>query len=340
MANAGSPDRSDLPALLVRARTLVAAREYGRVAELLAPLPLEALLAEPELGALRAESLRRGGDRAAALRLVEALRPVCLRRGNDALLRTVLNLEGILYFEQGEIPRAETSWRRLLDAASRARDEEFVARANQNLGIIFTLTGRRESALATYERAIVSYRRLGHLRGLAQAHQNLAIIYREMDFPREAEQAFRRAAAYAREDGSEDEVARAEQEWALLMAVNGDFALARATADRALARFHELGEPGAAAEVERVLGVIALWQGRPREAARHLSDALGTARATGLRLLEAETLEALAALALMEHDPEGARSLQAEARTLFASLHAEGWGEQLRARMQAGARTV
>ncbi len=339
MSPAGFPAPSELAALLERARALVATREYGRVAELLARLSLDALLAEPELGVLRAESLRRAGERPQALRLVEALAPVCRRRGNDTLLRNLLNLQGILFFEQGNVARAEASWRWLLDAASRARDEEFVARANQNLGIIFTLTGRRDSAVATYQRAIVSYRRLGYLRGLAQAHHNLAITYREMDFPREAEQAFRRAAAYARADGSKDEVARVEQEWALLMAFGGDFPLARATAARALARFRELGEPGAAAEAVRVLGVIALWQSDTAEAERQLAHALATARQTSLRLLEAETLEGLAVVALARGDDDRADALRAEATAIFGSLNATGWGEELRTRMLAGPRS-
>ncbi len=321
--------------LLEQARALVAGRDYPGLAALLGRVPREQLLAEPELGFLLAEAWRRAGERAGALELARALQPVCRRRGNDRLFRERSNLEGILLFESGDLGGAEAEWRRLVDASSRAGDDEFVARANQNLGIIYTLAGRWEEALASHERAIVAYQRLGYLRGLAQAHNNLAISYREMGFPDEADQAFRQALAFARTDGSEDELGRIEQEWALLTALRGDAALAGVTAERSLQRFRKLGEPGGAGDALRVLGIVALWGGRLQQARARLDEALRLARDLRLRLLEAETVEALAALALAAGDDGSADRLRLEGEKIFAELGAAQWGMQIRRQLAA-----
>ncbi len=323
--------------LLERARVLVAGRDYPGLAALLGPVPREQLLAEPELGFLLAEAWRRGGERSGALGLARALERVCRRRGNDRLFRERSNLEGILLFEAGELGGAEVEWRRLVDASSRAGDEEFVARANQNLGIIYTLAGRWEEALASHERAIVAYQRLGYLRGLAQAHNNLAISYREMGFLNEADQAFRQALEFARSDGSEDELGRIEQEWALLTALRGDAALAGVTAERSLRRFRQLGEPGGAGDALRVLGIVALWDGRLEQARARLDEALRLARELHLRLLEAETVAALAALALAAGDAAAAERLRQEGDKIFAELDASRWGVQIRRQLAARA---
>ncbi len=325
--------------LLEQARALVAGRDYPGLAALLGPVPRSQLLAEPELGFLLAEAWRRAGEQARALELARELEPVCRRRGNDRLFRERSNLEGILLFESGELAGAEAEWRRLLDASSRAADDEFVARANQNLGIIYTLAGRWEEALASYERAIVAYQRLGYLRGLAQAHNNLAISYREMGFPDEADQAFRQALEFARTDGSMDELGRIEQEWALLTAIRGDAALARVTAERALSRFRKLGEPAGAGDALRVLGVVALWDGRLEPARTRLNEALRLARELKLRLLEAETVEALAAVALATGNLAEAERLRAEGQAIFAELGAAAWGKQVRRQLATRAIT-
>ncbi len=325
-------------ALLAQARELQARRDFTALVELLSATGRSELLAEPELGFLLAEGWRRGGERTRALDLAQALGPECMARGNDRLFRSRSNLEGILLFELGRVEEARAEWQRLLDAASRAGDEEFVARANQNLGILQTLTGQRSAALASQERAIISYRKLGHLRGLAQANNNLAISYREMDFPDDADAAFRTALEYARADGSEDEVARIEEEWALLKAMRGDTQVATMTAERSLERFRRLGEPAGEGDALRILGIIALWAGRGDEAEHLLGRALAIAQERHLRLLEAETLEAQAALAVQSGRRKAAGSMRHVAEGIFEELQAVEWGRQIRAQAMSRVR--
>ncbi len=327
-------DRQDRTELLREARALDAARDYRAVVERLAPIEAAVFETEPELGFLLAEAWRRVGEGARALELLRRLERPCRRRGNDRLSRDRLNLEGVLLFERGEVGGAVTVWSELLDAASRAEDEEFVARANNNLGVVETLRGRNQEALASYQRAIAAYQRLGHRRGLAQSHQNLALTYRELGFGREADAHFRRAAAYARADGSRDEMARTDQERALLiLELRRDPRLAEATARRALDGFRDIGDPAGEGETRRVLGVIALAERRLDAARDYLGRALELARSLHHRLLEAEALEALAAVEDADGGVEAAAGLRASAQAVFAAIGAAGWGVGFRDRI-------
>jgi tetratricopeptide (TPR) repeat protein len=320
--------------LLERARELYGARDYPGLVELLLPLEAGELLETPVLGFYLADAWQRGGERARALSLLAELAPVCARRGNDLLYRDRLNLEGVILFGLGRIEEAEDAWRRLLSAATRAGDDNFDARANNNLGVIYTLLGDREAALASYARAITAYQRLGYVRGLAQAHQNQAITYREMDLWREAEHHFQRAIDYALADGSADENARARQERSLLLCYQGQRGLAALTARHALREWERLDNPAGVGDSHRVLGTIAL-AGRDWDRARaEAEEGLGFARRLHDPLLEAESCELLATVAVARDAGAGAEPLRSRAEELFASMGAGAWGSQLRQRLR------
>lgn len=327
-------DLDSVREVLERARSLDEARDYPALYSLLRTVPEDHLFAEPELAFLLADVSRRVGSGDAALALIDGLKPVAGRRGNDRLGRKRSNLEGILHFDRGHYVEAEAAWLRLLADADQAEDDEFVARANNNLGILCTLSGRLEEALAHYGRAVNAYRNLGYRRGLAQSNQNLAITYRELGFFIEAERHFLDAVQFAREDGSMDELARAEQERALLQLIAGDPSLAAATANAARQRYERLNDPAGIAEVERVLGLIALQKGEYGSARMHLVAARDWAAANHSALLDAECQEALAAVAdALDGDGAG-NSLREEAERRFAALGAGPWGERVRARVR------
>jgi tetratricopeptide (TPR) repeat protein len=306
---------------LSEARALYRDRAYRELLNRVAGAPDESLLAEP-------------AQRERALALCQRLGPICQQRGNDRLFRDRLNLEGMLRFARGEVEAASELWSELLSVSSRAGDADFVARSNQNLGVIFTLSGSLDAALVSYERALAGYREMGQWRGMAQALQNVAIAHREMDRWHEADRCCQDAIRYAQEDGSEDEVARAQQERALVLCLSGDPLLAEATASQALRRWVRLEQPDGLGGTLQVLGVIALEEGRDGEARTHLSRALELARETRDAFLEAETLETLAALAVAEGLPDESARCQTEAEQLFASLRAESWCERLRVRLR------
>jgi tetratricopeptide (TPR) repeat protein len=321
--------------LLERVRALGAAGDYPGVVRLLEPVPRSALLTEPELGYHLAYAWRRVGRTADALALTEALsRPV--RRGASAwLIRRRLNLEAMLRFDHGDVPSAEQLWAEVVEHASVADDQQLLAAALNNLGIVLTLQDRIDAALAVYNRALLASRRLGDRRLMAQAHQNIAIVYRELGRPEEASTHFEQALSEARRAGSEDVRGRVEEERALLMLESGDAPLAAATARRALDRLEAIADLHGQGEALRVLGIVALHEQRSSDARGYLERALALALQGHNALLEAETREGLAVLADREGSPATAARERRRATARFAAMRAQPWGVRIRARTAA-----
>jgi tetratricopeptide (TPR) repeat protein len=312
--------------IVERARDLFARHQWQELDALLRALSREELRAQPELGYWLADTWRRLGRQTDALGLLEDVTPAIKRSGLPRLSLSRLNLLGMLHFETGDIPAAEAAWRELLSEASSEGDEEHVARANNNLGIIYTLHGRPTEAIACYERAITSYRKLGLARHIAQSHQNLAITYRDMGHYHKADEHFLSAIRYATDAGSEDEIARAEQERSLLMYLaDRDAPMARVTVGRALTRFESLGDPVGHADSLRVLAMVELGEGQMETAIDHARDALAAAQSAHHALLEAEVMEVLAGAGVDREE------MQSRAEEKFGSVGATDWGRRFRA---------
>lgn len=314
--------------LLERARTLNAARQYPELLQLLQGQPFDDLFEEPELALLYADVLRRVGQADRSVEISERLEPFCMRRGNDRLYRGRLNVLGMARFDLGHLEQAELAWNELAAKSQLAEDEEFAARANNNLGVLLTLSDRSDEALATYARAVAAYQRLGYRRGLAQTFHNLGITYRELDFLDDADEHFRRAGEYARLDESEDEIARVEQERAIVFYLAGDASMARTSAMRALERYERLEDPTGMGEVERTLALFHLGDGALDEAVASLERALELARNSKAALLEAETLAGLSYAYRRKPEEERAAGLEREARERFSALGADAWGDK------------
>lgn len=307
------------------------ARDYAAVVRLLADVPRERLLEMPEQAFMLADSARRVGGISDVADLAARVVELARVAGPSRLLCDALNLHGVVLLERGRARAAERAWFELVAVATQTDNAEYVARASNNLGVAAILSMRLDEAIASFQRSVAAYRRLGYSRGLAQTHQNLGIVFREMDMPDEAHAHFHRAITWAYAADSVDDVARAELETALLLLysperdVNG----ARQNAQLALDRFAELVLPGDVAEALRVLGVVALAAGNLEEAEHTLNAALEGAKIHKRRLLEAETLVALAAVV-----PEAKRyPLEKRADEIFGTMDAQPWGEQLRMRM-------
>lgn len=274
-------------ASLAEARARAAARDWQGLARMAAELPPEQLQAEPELGYLCADSLHRTGSAERALQLATALEPALRRNGDRRLMLRLVNLIGVVLFETGRSDEAEQRFGDLLEEAVTWGDDEFAARASNNLGVISNIRGRKEMALTYYERALAAYQRLGHVRGLAQTYYNLGITYRDLDRPADAEDRYRRATELAEQSQSMDVVALAETERAVLHVRGGDALLAERWARRALQRFEQLGDPVRRAEAVRVLASSLRARGRLEEARDCLVEAAATAARANL-LLRAE----------------------------------------------------
>ena len=281
-------DSSDLSEAVATARRLYAAHDWAELVRWAGQLPRASFSAAPELCFRYIDALRRVGNTDAALALADEIEPAVRRTADHRLLLEFVNVRGVICFELGRMPDAETWFGELLERATEWEDDDFAARAANNLGVLANIRGRKELALTGYQRALAAYFRLGYDRGLAQTHHNLAVSYRDLGFDRDADAHLQRAIRYARRSGSDDVIAFAESERANLRARSGDHRFAERLGRSAIRRFEALGDPLGRADALRVLAAAARAAGNDDLAAVRLSEALQVAEAHSDALLRAE----------------------------------------------------
>ena len=323
-----------------RAGTLFKERRFAEVAELLEAVGPAVLQQDPELAIWLSDAWRRVGRAREALDLVQSIADATRESSNARLELERLNLEGILRYEIGDLIAAETCWSLLHARALQAEDNQYVARANNNLGIIFTLQARPLEAVTAYERAVSAYRVTGWQRGIAQTHLNLAITYRDLGHYNDAAEHFEAAIRYAVRDGSDDELARAEAEQALLVYwATRDGPAAGDAVRSAMRKFAALHDPVGLADAIRVLSMIELGENDFESAAAHAQHSLEHARTAGHQLLQGEALIVLAAAATQRGDQSEADAAANQAFMLFQQLQAPLWGMSFRDRVSELTRT-
>ena len=314
-----------LPLTLAEARDLAQRREWRVLAERAADLEITKVVDEPELAYHCADAFLRTGSAARGLALIREVEPQARLGGDRRLSLRATNLFGALLFEAGTTGEAEERFLELLERASEWKDDEFAARASNNLGVLANLHGDREKALTFYQRALASYQRLGYTRGLAQTHYNLGMAYRQIHFPEEAETHYGNAIRYAQQTGNEDVIGLAESDRGLLSVENGDAAKGEVLARRAIDRFNRIADPVRAAEATRVLAAALHASGNGEQALELLAEARSTAESHSNLLLLAEVERDSSHILASLGDLEGARAPAKAAIEHFTRLgaHAE-----------------
>jgi len=326
-----SADAGSAPPLdLAEARDLVARKEWRALAERGALLERDVLLAEPELGYHCANAWMRTGAVERALELAREIEPRLRLNGDRRLGLQATNLLGALLFESGLASDAEDRFGELLERATEWQNDEFAARASNNLGVLANVRGERERALTFYQRALASYQRLGYIRGLAQTHYNLGVSYRELSFAEEADAHYARAISFSEQTGDGDVVGLAESDRGLLCIQTGDPEKGGALARLARDRFTALGDPVRAAEAMRVIAAAERAVARREEARRLLDEAFTTARAHSNLLLLAEVQRDRGLLLRELGDESGAREALLDAADHFTRLGASAEAESTR----------
>jgi tetratricopeptide (TPR) repeat protein len=278
--------RPAAPLSIREARQLAADRQWQRLAERAGADG--GLDLAPEAALHVADSLWRVGRTPDGLRLAESIETAIRASGDRRLLLDLINILGITLFQLGRMEDAAARFADLLDRSAEWRDDEFAARASNNLGVIANVRGHREMAITSYERSLAAYQRMGYVRGLAQTHHNLAISYRDLGLTDKSDAHFVNAIGFASRAESEDIIAFAETERAMLQAQLGDGELAESMACVAMRRFERLGDLARRGEVLRVRAAAARARADDRAAVDFLDEALRIATAHSSRLLEAE----------------------------------------------------
>ncbi|HVH11812.1 MAG TPA: hypothetical protein VM759_02110, partial [Longimicrobium sp.] len=138
-----------VPLTLEDARALRAAGDWRTLFARGSVLGAEQLRAEPELAYAYAAACRQLGDTTRAIEVGGWAEAQARRGGDRRRAAEAVNLVGNALFEAGRLDEAEARFGELLAYASEWGDEEFGARASNNLGILANVRGRRDLALAS-----------------------------------------------------------------------------------------------------------------------------------------------------------------------------------------------
>ncbi len=258
------------------------------------------------------------GDLTYAAELIESFLSRSERGPLDPAL--VAELQSVLvsiYFERGDIVRAERCARRALAVAAEAPSLEFRARSYWNASRILAEANRHDEALEFATRARVLLEEMGDHYNVARLHNAYAFICLETDPPRvrEAEEHLDLAERLMSRMDTAGELSYVFEERGRLALLQGrpDDALDHAT--QALA-----GASGDELEAARCLllkGKALAALGQADEAREALHQAIGKFRAQGARQQEASCWRELGELSLSAGDvPAAVQALRSGLDTL------------------------
>lgn len=260
------------------------------------------------------------GDPRSASRWLERAVPLLIASGDRPATRRSVNMQGAAAFALGALDEASDRFAQALSMALSDDDALLTARATNNLGLIEALRGNAEQSIVAYQRAIMTYQRLGNPRGLAESWHNIAISLRTRGELDAAEDAERRTIEFANEAGNSRLATMAMVGRAEISLRRGDFAWARATAMRAAAVFATLPDFLLQADALRVLADAADRMALSTDADDAIAVALQLARTHAHRTQEAQALQTQAQMMLRRGETDAARTIGAEAREAFSEL--------------------
>jgi putative nucleotidyltransferase with HDIG domain len=200
---------------------------------------------------------------------------VALAAGEREVAAHALNVVGGFTFESGDLPAARRTFDSALALASGSA--ALRARIEQNLGILATVEGDHERALAHYGRSLDAYVGLGDERGVALAYHNLGMISADRKRWEEADIYFRHAFQGAERAGDIHLQGLCLLNHTEVHLVRQEYDRARADVERALGIFDQIESRIDKADAYRVLGAVHRVTGRPESAERHLLRARGLA---------------------------------------------------------------
>ena len=183
--------------------------------------------------------------------------------------RTLSDLAGI-YFQRGDLLRAELMWR---DAAREFRhvgDLEGEAATSNNLGDVLIGRGDLGAAEAALRAAIPSYEAVEDKAGVALALTDLADVSRLQGNLEASRATCAQAKAAAEAAGDKDAQGHAAFSLGEVLEDEGDLAGARLAYERSLALRNEAGEIQAVGESRVALARLSVEDGRPAEAEAEL----------------------------------------------------------------------
>ena len=313
--------------LMVQAEIALAEERHGEAARLNRQA-LETAERTSAPGHLRAEianrlglALKRAGRYEEAERAYR--QALALAAGDAGKERVVLNNLGLLYYDAGDLARAEEYLKQAVDLARRRVNAmgEDTAGSYTGLAKVYLELGRPRQAEALLHEALGLVSQNGILDTLS-GHLvllNLCIALNDLSRPAEAETYCRKAASVARNLGPGFQV-EPQLHLARALSLQGRPLTARRALDKAQKLARRTGNPEDLAHTHYTLGLHLIAQRRFDAARDHLRQALDVLPGSARAIQRAAILGALGQATLLAGDARAAIPLLEQARTIEARL--------------------
>jgi tetratricopeptide (TPR) repeat protein len=231
------------------------------------------------------------------------------RRG----MSSALNNLGIALKDLGRLDEARQAHERSLALRREIADRNWIAISLNNIGVVLFEQDRFREAAAYYQESLAIARDVGDKRGQIRALHNLAVVEREMGHLAEARNQLDESLAMRVEIGDKRGQVAGQVELGSLLMAQGELGAARQSHERVIALSVETQFGQGESQGHYQLGEIAAIAGDFAEARRQHTQALEQRRSQNETRTMAESLVALATLALEEGQLDEAEGLAAEA---------------------------
>ncbi len=181
----------------------------------------------------------------------------------EAMMMT--DLAGV-YYQQGDLARAEKMWRQAVQEFRQVGNPEGVATALSNIGSADLTEGNLSEAKKLLEESIPRYQAVEDKSGVALSLNNLGDLSRQQGNLQTAETTYQQARATAQEIDDKDAIAYVLNGLGDVFTDRGDLAAARKAYEESLALRGQAGEKQAAAETQVALARLAIEEGHAADA--------------------------------------------------------------------------
>jgi eukaryotic-like serine/threonine-protein kinase len=186
-------------------------------------------------------------------------------RDRDNEARTLNDFAG-LYFQRGDLARAEAMWREAAPVFRQVQDTEGLAAVSNNLGDVFLLRGKLDDAAKFLKLAIPGYQAIEDKSGVAGVLTDLGNISRQKGNLEAAVTTYQQAKATAAEVDDKITVSSALTGLGDTLADRGDLVAARKSYEESLALRHQAGEKQTACETDLAMARLSVEEGHPADA--------------------------------------------------------------------------
>lgn len=232
----------------------------------------------------------------------------------------LLNGMGVLCWDQGDYPAAQTFLAQSLEQHRQGGNRRGEAAVLGNLGIVARRQGSYDFALACQQQSLAIWRQEGHLWSVAVALNNLGELARDMGDEQQARVYWEECLELRRAAGDIHGMGTALLNLGGLALDAGDDRRAYRLLEEALAHLTEVGARSPQAQAILQLGHVAEYKGNLEEARSRFAEALHIFQESDDQEGIAESLESLAALAARRGAAEGAARLLGAAEALRETL--------------------